>query len=216
MQIEKYVSRDKLEVMLSVALFTAIFLPVRFLFYTYVSSYWLGSAGVISAIMFVLWYFSYKNPKLGYVGKILLKEMNWLQSGRKAKAVMMWAGITLTFLGSWITLSIMGDTVYVETKEMLAANLPEDSRTITPDAAIEQLQKQSPQDILTNMMAGFAVMFSRIDFLTSVVALVNDMSSGWIMHMMTVFFVEEIEGLTIFFLYRQYVWKRQNPLKPNF
>ena len=52
---------------------SVVLMPVRLLFFTYVSEYWIGNLGVLSLIVIVILYLSYKQ-KLGYVGRLIVRN----------------------------------------------------------------------------------------------------------------------------------------------
>src|SRR3990167_8438 len=72
---------DLKEKLLTIGVFTGIFLPARLLFYNYVSDYWLGSFGLITGILLTMMYLEKKN-KLGYLGKIVNRQILSFSKGK--------------------------------------------------------------------------------------------------------------------------------------
>ena len=90
---------DIKEKFIVLAVITGIFLPVRLLFYTYISSHWLGSFGLVSAVS-VLMYVLVKKKKLGWFGVLFEKQMGRITKGKAGKIVFSSAMIMLVYLGA--------------------------------------------------------------------------------------------------------------------
>lgn len=74
-------SKDGLESLLFGAFLILVFAPVRVLYYTYVSKYWLDNIVVVMLVFVAVLYLS-KRGKLGYLGELLCKKIQRLKSGK--------------------------------------------------------------------------------------------------------------------------------------
>jgi len=171
-------------------IFTGIFLPVRLVFYTYVSQYWLGSFGVMTVLMVGIIYFSRKN-KLGWVGRMINKQVMSFSKGKIGLFVI----ISLVFFIYFFSLVVYGihnaPAPLVLTVEQIETiqdieNLPE--IRVEPDLILPAI---------------FLILIpSEIGF--NIFASINDLSDGWLLHFYTVILVEKIEvlGLILYFRFR--------------
>ena len=78
--------------------FTALFLPVRFIFVTYISDSWISSFGLISAVSVLILVLSVKN-KLGFFGQIFKRQMSVFHSGKIGKIALCYTVFLLMFFG---------------------------------------------------------------------------------------------------------------------
>jgi len=84
--------QDIKEKLLLLCITLGIFLPVRLFFGTFVSEYWIGSLGMVSAFALLFIYLIKKN-KLGFVGRIFEKQMKKVICGKTGKYI-----ITISFI----------------------------------------------------------------------------------------------------------------------
>lgn len=191
--------QDVKEKLFTIALFTGVFLPVRLVFYTYVSPYWLGSFGLITAIMVTLIILSRKG-KLGYVGYIIQKQVMSFSKGRFGKLAL----FNIIFFIYVFSLAIYGiESAPEELKQQMINTLAQEGVTDL-DTAIDS------SDRLVWTGPGAAIpFFSVIVILTPnnlgavIYSLMNDFTDGWLLHFTTVFLIEELEvlGLVVYFRY---------------
>lgn len=191
--------QDVKEKLFTVALFTGVFLPVRLVFYTYVSPYWLGSFGLITGIMVALIVLS-KKGKLGYVGYIIEKQVMSFSKGNFGKLAL----FNIIFFVYVFSLAIYGIETAPETlKDQMINTLAQEGVTDL-DTAIDS------SDRLVWTGPGAAIpLFSLVIILTPnnlgavIYSLMNDFTDGWLLHFTTVFLIEELEvlGLVVYFRY---------------
>ena len=181
-------------------IFTGIFLPVRLIFYTYVSQYWIGSFGLMTACLLSLLYLSNKN-KLGYVGYLVNKHTASFAKGNFGKFSM----IYLVFSAYLFGLAIYG---IEHPPEQIKAQIV----SVLNDTGIHDLNtatSKSNQLSWTGPGAAYGVLFSFIVLFVpsklsfTIYSILNDYTHGWMLHFATVFFVEQLEilGLVIYFRY---------------
>ena len=191
---------DLKEKLLTIGVFTGIFLPARLLFYNYVSDYWLGSFGLITGILLTMMYLAKKN-KLGYLGKIVNRQILSFAKGKYG----IFAIIILIFYIYLFSLYIYGiNNFNPELKDniltALAAEGYEDLDSIAEN--VDKLTWIGPGTQLVPLFS-LVIIFIPNNLGYVVYSIMNDYTDGWMLHFVTVFLVEEIEalGLVIYFRY---------------
>ena len=190
---------DIKEKIIFVAFSTGIFLPVRFFFYTYVSTWWVGSFGLISVIMVVLLYLT-KKEKLGYFGRIWKKQIYKISKGKLGIIIM---------IQSVIMIMVFSTIVYITDFNQ---NTPEVQRMI---AILEGRNMTSLDDVLLSsefadnirsktLEGWYLVIVEMINnpvIVGQSYALIDYTVQGWHQHINIVLLVEEIEtlGLIVYF-----------------
>ena len=127
-------SRDILEGIIVFAVMTAVLLPVRIVFVSYVSDNWFGSFGIISAISAAMIILTKKN-KLGKFGRMFSRQMYKFQKGKRAIVTYGQATFLLAILGVSIFAIEQGNSTYLELKEEMAFKNQEriNTQTITKE-----------------------------------------------------------------------------------
>ena len=191
---------DLKEKLLTIGVFTGIFLPARLLFYNYVSDYWLGSFGLITGILLTMMYLAKKN-KLGYLGKIVNRQILSFSKGKYG----IFAIIILVFYIYLFSLYIYGiNNFNPELKDniltALAAEGYEDLDSIAEN--VDKLTWIGPGTQLVPLFS-LVIIFIPNNLGYVVYSIMNDYTDGWMLHFVTVFLVEELEalGLVIYFRY---------------
>ena len=191
---------DLKEKLLTIGVFTGIFLPARLLFYNYVSDYWLGSFGLITGILLTMMYLAKKN-KLGYLGKIVNRQILSFSKGKYG----IFAIIILIFYIYLFSLFIYGiNNFNPELKDniltALAAEGYEDLDSIAEN--VDKLTWIGPGTQLVPLFS-LVIIFIPNNLGYVVYSIMNDYTDGWMLHFVTVFLVEELEalGLVIYFRY---------------
>ncbi len=193
----KMEKKDLKEKFLILGILTGIFLPMRILFVSYVSEHWIGSLGLVSAFGIVL-VFLIKRKKLGWFGKLFEKQMKKTMGGNSGKYIIGFALFFLIYFGATLYFIERGNTIYSDDKEIFYL-------------AIIEVEGHNIQDIRAYDLKGPELIssqtqlfntFSKLDYMFSIAySVMNDMSEGWMSHLVVVMFVEQIEviGLLIFF-----------------
>jgi len=191
---------DLKEKLLTIGVFTGIFLPARLLFYNYVSDYWLGSFGLITGILLTMMYLAKKN-KLGYLGKIVNRQILSFAKGKYG----IFAIIILIFYIYLFSLYIYGiNNFNPELKDNILTALAvegyEDLDSIAEN--VDKLTWIGPGTQLVPLFS-LVIIFIPNNLGYVVYSIMNDYTDGWMLHFVTVFLVEEIEalGLVIYFRY---------------
>ncbi len=187
--------RDRLVVF---AVVTGIFLPVRLLFYTYVSSHWIGSLGLVSSMMLLITLLAHKG-KLGFFGRIFVEQMTKSMRGRSGVIAIGLSVVLITYLGSTLVWIDRGDTVYSGEKQVVAQLIFSGS---SPNAS----QMRYMGQVLQSHPSEFIPGLSRFDQVISMTyAILNDMMGGWLVNLDTILLVEQFEILGLVIFYRKVV-----------
>lgn len=194
--------QDLKEKALTVLVFTGIFLPVRLFFYTYVSQYWLGSFGLMTAILLATIYLARKD-RLGFVGRIINKQVMSFSKGK-------YGTISLIFLIFWIY--VYGLVIYginnppVEVKQEFVQVLNDTGvnsiETLSNAQSVHWSGAAEAYGILFSIIV--IVIPNKISF--TIYSILNDWTDGWLVHFATVFLIESVEilALVIFFRYKKF------------
>ena len=177
-------------------------IPVRLLFVELVHDSWLGSFGIITLVMTVIMYLTYKE-KLGYVGDCILRYFT--KKHKKKKII-----FTIQFV---IAIYMLGNFVYAvnyvdedpkfnQTKMEILALVPNaqiDTQEKLTNKAIEQIEEK-PEAFLMAILVYAYMMVYNYDVFALILWTINDISDGFYLNMATIFLVEEIEifGLMLF------------------
>jgi len=212
-------AQDLKEKFIVSGVFIGLFLPVRILFYTYVSSYWLGSLGLISILAFTMTYLAHKD-KLGAFGRIWKKQLSKIAKGKLGTISIFTAIFTLSFYMFSLYSFNMGQDM--EAYQIVINILDEENLNLSMDMGrnFEIINDANNNmdiiDTLENAFDGANILVNSTpeQALYSVIlamAILDAWSGGWFQHFYIVFFVEEIErlGITLYFRYR-YKPKKDN------
>ncbi len=187
--------QDLKEKVIVFGVMAAVFLPVRLVFFKYVSQYWIGSVGLISAIAITMYILVRKN-KLGQFGVLYQKQLSKLVTGKSGRCFIAFSIFALTILGSSPYLIEKSNTVYLEDKEYYA-----DAMKLMLDN-LKAGKSQKFTDKIPFVDKNLSAI-QEIERSSSVaVGIVNDMTDGWALHFYTVGFVGELELLGLFIFYR--------------
>ncbi|MGI0102712.1 MAG: hypothetical protein ACREA7_08985 [Nitrosotalea sp.] len=193
MEIHLLDIRNKLIVL---AVVTGIFLPVRLVFYSYVSSHWIGSLGLTSSIMLTVTFLAHKN-KLGRFGNIFVEQMTKTMRGRSGKIVMCFSLLLIVYLASTLVWIERGDTTYSNEKQII-------SQLVFSHSDLSSSQIQDMNQILQVHKNDIFFMFSRFDQIVSMTyAIMNDAMGGWLVNLDTILLIEQFEVLGLIFFYRK-------------
>lgn len=188
---------DAKEKILTVGIFTGVFLPARLFFYTYVSQYWLGSFGLISGILFGLLYLAKKN-RLGYAGYLIQKHTQSFSRGRFGKFAFAYLIFSIYLFGNFI----YGVEHPPETKPLVQKQLADvgitDMKTATTES--KNVHWDGPAAAF-GFLFSLAILIIPTKLGYSMFGIMNDFSHGWMLHFATVGIIGEIEalGLVVYF-----------------
>jgi hypothetical protein len=198
--------QEIVETLIVFAVMTGILLPVRLLFYTYVSSHWFGSFGLVSAIS-VLMILLVKKKKLGRFGQMFENQMRKVQRGKRKIIAYGQAALFLILLGGTIVAIELGNSVYLGIKTQLLEHL---EGIDNPQKMLAESKKMTPQDWITGFSGFVLAIFFAFPQISALLAILNEMYNGWLLHFYTVAFVETLEMTGILIFYRLTLSREQN------
>ena len=188
--------KDVAEKAVTAVFFAAVFLPVRLVFYTYVSEYWLGSFGVMTGMLLFLFYAAKRNW-LGRLGFVVTRQVDRISSGKIGK----WGIVSCIIL-----IYIYGNFIYgIESAPLpIAVQMIEtlESQGVTSMETLA-VEAQGREYSWLNILAALAVMLIPNETGWAAFSVINDLSQGWAMHFATVILVQELEllGILVYFRY---------------
>jgi hypothetical protein len=177
-----------------------LFLPVRLFFSTYISENWIGSLGVMSALAILL-VLLIKYKKLGRFGIIFEKQMRKTIGGKTGKYLIGFAIFFLVYFGATLMFIDRGNTIYAEDAEIFYLAIMEKGGYNMNDLSSYELigpqlaYHQGSQNF--NILSNFEYMFS------IAYSVMNDMSNGWLEHLVVIMLVEQIELIGLLIFYRK-------------
>jgi len=183
-----------------------IMLPIRIIFVQFVSSWWLGSFGLISLISLTILILA-KKQKLGKFGEVFQRQMFKSTRGKRKWLFIPTMAFVL-FMTVNITLAIeLGNHQYSELKEEIKKLIPEEDQNL--DSVLQQTKKVEPQDFAMGIILIFYLIFFRFDIYSVTMSYLNDISNGYIQHFTVVFLVEQLEVIGLMLFYRFKIKKQQ-------
>lgn len=191
-------------IFLSVTL--GMFLPARVFFYTYVSTWWVGSFGIMTVILILMLYLV-KKEKLGYVGRVWKKQIMKISKGKLGIFTIISLTFSITALSSivWIT-DVNRNTEEMETTIKILRE-KEGIEGLLDLYTPERLQRMANAD-LDSWFEVIETLYKHPQTLGIMYAIIDDMTYGYHQHFNIVFLIEAVESLC-FVLYFRYFYGRK-------
>jgi len=184
---------------------TAIFLPVRLVFFTYVSKYWIGSVGLVSLVAVAMHILSTKN-KLGKFGRMYQSQTRKIMTGKFGIPLIVLSIILIIYLGVTPYLIEKANTTYFEEKQFYS-NVFKSAMDHSTTGKSQNFEGKIPYEKLLNGNLTPLQEFERSFAIVASIA--NDFTNGWVLHFYTVGFVGQVEYLGILLFYR-FVHRKKN------
>jgi hypothetical protein len=197
---------DYLEGFIVFGVMAGILLPVRLFFFTYISTEWFGSFGIISIISIVM-IILVKKQKLGKFGKMFENQLHKIQHGKRAIFVYGQTIFFLILLGGSILAIELGNSIFVETKELLLEQIDSIDE---PEKMFSDMQKLTFEDWIKGFVGMIVGLFVAFPTIAGLMAIINDNFDGWILHFYTVGLVEALELFGILIFYRFNLKSKKN------
>lgn len=193
---------DLKEKLVTAGFFTGIFLPIRLLFYSFVSKYWLGSFGLITIVLVTLMYFSNKG-KLGRLGIIVNRQVQSFATGKFGLFSIIWL-LFMIYLCSMIIYGVNNppQEVKAQFKEVLNTEGINDLESATHAQNIGWSGPAAAYGVLFSILV--LLVPNKIAF--TLYSIIDDWTFGWLVHFSTVILIGSIEelGLILYFRYKKY------------
>ena len=181
------------------AVFIGLILPLRLLFYEYLHNYWLGSVGLFSVILFLIFYLSNKG-KLGKIGHILTRKITSKTTGKLGISFII-GSIFVIYLSS---LAILGST-YADPQivNMVHTQMEKQGVHDMQSMINQPLPSPTPLQLVVSILV--IITPNQISF--AMFHGMNDLSNGWLLSLFSIILIEEIEvlGIILFLRYRNKV-----------
>lgn len=207
MQINKW--QDFYEKLVVSIGFVAIFLPLRFFFYYYISEYWLGSVGLISLVIGIITYLSFKD-KFGRFGRLWKKQIYRIARGKLGTITLILGVFFVFFFGFAIWSFEAGkdseayqiSIIILEEQElMLSMNPQEAAETFAEVGRRTDLNTfNAASEKLGELWAEDPVLF--VDTMIVLLAVINTWVGGWLGHLYVILFVQELEQIFLIVFFR--------------
>ncbi|MDE1770458.1 MAG: hypothetical protein KGI28_07910 [Thaumarchaeota archaeon] len=196
---------DLKEKLIVFGVITGIFLPVRMVFYSYFSSHWIGSLGLVSSLMFVLILLAHKR-KLGRFGDLFLNQLTKTIKGKTGKIAIIFSLVLIAYFGSTLVWIERGNTVYSDEKRLV-------SQLLFSDYSGDKMDVNGVHKIMAIHQGNTLIDVSNVNYADRIIsmtyAIMNDMMGGWMVNLDMILLVEQFEFLGFIILYR----KAYNPSK---
>jgi len=201
--------KDYLEKMIVGMGFVAIFLPLRYFFYVYVSEFWLGSVGIISLVIGIITYLSYKN-KFGKFGRLWKKQIYRIARGKLGTIALILGVFFVIFFGTLIWAFEAGKES--EAYQISIIILEEENLMLSmdPQEALEhftEVGRRTDLETFNQASENLSALWAEdpalfIDALVVIAAVVNTWVGGWLGHLYVILFVQELETIFLIVFFR--------------
>ena len=190
--------QEAVETLIVFAVMTGLLLPVRLLFYTYISPHWFGSFGLVSAVS-VLMVVLVKKKMLGRFGQMFENQMRKVHRGKRRWLTYGQATLFLILLGGTIIAIELGNSAYLDIKTQLLKHL---DGIDDPQKILTESKKMTPQEWIIGFVGFVLAVFFAFPQISALLAILNEMYDGWLLHFYTVALVETLEMTGILIFYR--------------
>ena len=184
---------DLKEKAILIAVSAGIFLPIRMFASQFLADHWIGNLGIATSISLLLLFLTKKN-KLGRFGEILKNQIRKAVWGRSSGIIIFLLLGFMTYFGAVIILVNQGNTTYHDDKEAVFQDMVMKSNA--------HLNLKGPgtdgrENTLLSQIKYTGYVFS-ISY-----AILNDVTGGWLASVHVILFMEQVEMLGLFWLYRK-------------
>ena len=185
-----------LESLFVAGVFLGILFPLRFIFYHYLSHYWIGAFGITSVVMFLILYLSNKG-KLGKAGRIIIKRIEKRARGKTVKGLIIFNCFILYFWSLVVVGATYADPIVVST--ITKAN---------NDMGIKNTQQifeyaGTHAITIQEYILSFLLTFTPNPISFGMFKVLNVMLGGWLVPTLTILIAEQSESLGVM-LYLRY------------
>lgn len=187
--------RKRLESVAVYLILASILFPTRLVLVRFVSDNWFVSFGVMISISVVLIYLT-KKGKLGWFGRAFHRQMFKIHRGKRRYFIYTQVILVTLYFGVSI-FAIESGNVFVEEKQEVKEKIGTEN---IDEFMSEKEIELTPKDFLFGVYVLFYIILFRFDIFAVIMSTLNDMTDGYMLHISTVFFVEEIELIGILIL----------------
>ncbi len=189
---------DVKEKLLVLGVISGIFLPIRMLFYTYLSSHWIGSLGITSFLLSLIILLAHKK-KLGYFGTVFINQLTRMVQSKYGKVSIVISLLLIIYCTSTMIWIEHGNTIYSDEKKIMTTVLYGDSTVQIDSHNVNKIMNIGYENLGVNQ---FDIV--NIDRMLSITyAVTNDIMGGWVANFDMIIVVEQIEFLGFMLVYRK-------------
>ena len=196
---------NRMEALIVFLVMTGIFLPVRFVFVTFVSDHWFGSFGLVSALAIIMVILSRKG-KLGKFGEMFQRQMMKIHTGKRRKLIYTHLTLSVFIMGLSVISINLGNTIYVDQKNEIIQIAELQGESLKEPADMHRLAqelKETPSEqILASLAAMPILLIYQFPYFAGLMAIENDLTSRFFLHFSTVGFVEVLELIGVLIFYK--------------
>lgn len=184
-----------------------MFLPARIFFYNYVSTWWVGSFGIMTIILILMLYLV-KKEKLGYVGRIWKKQIMKISKGKLGIFTIISLIFSITMLSTivWIT-DMNRNTEEMETYVKLLRE-EKGVKGLFDLYSFDRL-KTITDASLNEWYNAFVTLYEHPQSLGIMYAIIDEMTYNYHQHFNIVFLIEAVESLCFVLYFRFFYGKKQ-------
>ncbi len=184
---------------------TGIFLPVRFIFVTLISDDWLGSFGIVSVFAVIMVILA-KKGKLGKFGAMFQRQMTKIHTGKRRKFIYTNLAFSAVMMGLFVVSINLGNTTFVDQKNEIIHIAELQGESLQEPADMNRLAqelKEIPlEQILASLVAIPVLLIYHFPYFAGMMAIEDDLTSGFFMHFSIVGFVEILEMVGVLIFYK--------------
>ena len=196
---------DRWEALIVFLVMTGIFLPVRFVFVTFVSDHWFGSFGMVSAFAVIIVILSRKG-KLGKFGEMFQRQMMKIHTGKRRKLIYAHLALSVFIMGLSVVSINLGNTIYVDQKNEIIQIAELHGESLKEPADVhrlaQELKETHSEQILASLAAMPVLLIYQFPYFAGLMAIENDLTSKFFLHFSTVGFVEVLELIGVLIFYK--------------
>lgn len=186
---------DFKEKLVFVGITAAVFLPLRLVAGQFLMEHWLGNLGIATLISVTL-AILIKKKKLGRLGSIIRNQIAKTMWSRSGKIIVLLVILFMTYFGTTLLLIERGNTVYQDDKAVLLEKLS------GQDVGTVALHLDGPQSV-SGVFGLTQLQYIEYVFAISY-AMLDDSLGGWLATLHTIMFMEQIEMLTLLWMFRKF------------
>jgi hypothetical protein len=188
----------------------AILVPLRIFAKIIFIDEWIGSIGIITVVFGLMLYLS-KKEKLGFFGKMFIRQITKNHKGKRKWIIYSQTGLFLSMGFLTIFCIHAGNTEYHILKEQVIAEFEKQGMLIDYDLnfdAINQISSQvSPEQQIGAIAALPMLSIQNFEIFSVVLAVTDQMMGGWVMYFWQIMVIETLEVAIFLGITRKFIFK---------
>lgn len=188
----------------------AILVPLRIFAKIIFVDEWIGSIGIITVVFGLILYLS-KKEKLGFFGKMFIRQITKNHKGKRKWIIYSQTGLFLSMGILTIICIHSGNTEYHLLKEQVIAEFGNQGILIDSELnfdAINQISSQvSPEEQVGAIAALPVLTIQNFEIFSVVLAVTDQMMGGWVMYFWQIMVIETIEVAIFLGISRKFIFK---------